>query len=103
MLKIGLDAVAASGTDVVVLQHACHGVGPVRVYITNSGSNALTACKVQLGADAEHLVSIDVTTFESLAAGASAQLLIQPPVDLLAVLATCADGTALDIALTVEP
>lgn len=91
-------AVAVSGTDVQVFSETLRGIGPCRLTVKNAGPNPLTGAKVQhlpeVGGPA---VSIDTTTFATLAAGAAAQLAVADPVEVLQLLATCVAGTSLDI------
>lgn len=96
------DAVSASGTLVTVMSVDAQGQGPCRITVKNVGvSNALTAAKVQIGPDTDHMVDFDSTTFATLAAsGGIAQLLIPAPVGVVTFLATCTGGTTLDIRLS---
>jgi len=98
-LLFSADAVSASGTLATVFSIDGNGLGPCRIYVKNVGtSNALTAAKIQVGPDVNHLVDLDTTTFASLAAnGGKGQLLIPAPVDKVVMLATCASGTTLDV------
>jgi hypothetical protein len=95
-------SVSASGTLVTVASADARGQGPARLTIKNTGSHALTACKVQLGPDSDHVVDYDTSTFASLAAGAILQIPIDRPVNAIVILATCTAGTTLDAALAVH-
>jgi len=95
------DAAAASGTLAEVFTADVQGQGPCRLTIKNVGSANLTAAKVQLGPDADHLTDLDTSTFASLASGGGiAQLRIPEPVNVVRLLATCATGTTLDVRLS---
>jgi hypothetical protein len=96
-LAFDVSGLVVSGSDVQVLAKTMNAVGPCRLYVKNTGANALTAAKVQLGPDADNLYDFDTTTFASLAAGAMLSLVLAAPVSALKLLATCAGGTMLDI------
>jgi len=90
-----VSSVSVSGTLQPVASAAFKGIGPCRLYIKNTGSQALTACKVQIGPDSTNVYDFDTTTFASLAAGAMLSLALPSPVSGVKVLATCAGGTTL--------
>ena len=99
-VRFSADGVVASGALLEVMAPVnLHGAGPARLLIVNAGAAALTACKVRVGADADHMSDEDVVTFASLAPGASSAIHIVEPIELMDVLASCATVTALDIRL----
>jgi hypothetical protein len=93
-------AVACSGTLVQICLTDLRGIGPLRLYVQNSGSNALTAAVVSGGPASGALASLDSTTFASLAGSNVLQLAIAAPVDWLKFAATCAGGTTLRVWVT---
>ncbi len=92
-------AFPVSGSDITVASRQFNGIGPCRLYLKNSGSNALDACDVKIGPTLSALTSLDDSTFASLGAGEMASLHIDGPVDALAVVAASSD-TTLDIWLS---
>ena len=101
-LAFDLQSVAASGINVEVVSKLFHGLERARLYLHNSGDQALTAATVQLGPDTDNVADHDTTTFASLAAGAVGALQITGPISALKVLATCEAGTTLRAWMDVE-
>ena|SRR5690348_10869904 len=100
MLTFNVATVAVSGSDVEVVKTNLNAQGPVRLFLTNSGGQALSACKVQLGPTVDGpWVDHDTTTFGSLGSGVTKSLVIQEPVAGLQVLASKGAGdTTVDAA-----
>jgi hypothetical protein len=98
-LAFSVQAIAVSGTNVEVLEKELRGIGPVRLTIANTGANALTACSVRhrsrIGAST--VAVLDSTTFATLSNGATNQIRIDGPVEILRIVASCPDGTTLDV------
>jgi hypothetical protein len=96
MLEFRIASIAVSGTDVSVAKRELGGAADFEVQLENTGSNALTACKIQsLAASGAAPADIDTTTFATLGAGAAKRLVVAGPVEWLQILATCAAGTVL--------
>jgi len=101
-LGFSVEAVSVSGSLVEVHTATFRGIGPCRLYIKNTGAQALTACKIQAGAVTGAMHDLDTTTFASLGAGVTLSLRLLGPVDVLTILATCAAGTTLSAWLADE-
>jgi len=97
-----VSAVAVSGSNVLVASGKFSGIGPCRLYLKNTGSNALTAASVKIGPDLSNLYDFDTTTFAVLGVGAMLSLRLAGPVDAIRVVATCAAGTTLSAWLADE-
>jgi len=102
-LGFSVAAVSVSGSDVPVVSRTFNGIGPCRLYMKNTGGEALTACKIQAGAVSGAMHDLDTTTFAALAAGETLSLRLLGPVDVLTILATCAAGTTLSAWLADSP
>ena len=94
---INLTGVSVSGTLVPVASAQLHGSEAVRVYVKNTGAQAITAGKIQQGPDLSMLADIDTASLASIAASAVASARILGPVSGLKVLLTCAAGTTVDV------
>src|SRR5207249_2254184 len=86
-------AIVVTGSLQTVFDQVTRGLQNLRLIVRNSGFTALTAAQVQVRGEAGGApATIDAAKFATLAAGATAELVIAGPTDVLRLLATCAVG-----------
>ena len=98
-LAFDLTGVAVSGSLVPVASVTLRSIEAARLYVRNSGANAVTAGKIQQGPDLDILADVDTTSLASIGVGAVASVRLLGPISGLKVLLTCAGGTTVDVAL----
>jgi hypothetical protein len=103
MLSFTIVGKVVSGTGVEVFNRPV-SVDRATLIIENTGSEALTAGKVQFRVGAATTpADLDTTTFGTLAASGVKELKIDQPMEWLRFLADCAAGTTLNATLVVPP